>query len=104
MRRSFIRSVYRNASASTESARNTYLDGLADAAQAELDSGKQLTSASAGGVSSGWSSAAGSDPESRLELYEWARDYIAEATVAAAVALIPLSTSAVATDFSGVRG
>lgn len=104
VRRSFIRSVYRNAAAATEDSRNDYLDDLADAAQLDLQAGGQLQSSSAGGVSAGFDTSRGLRPADRLELYEWARDYIGEATVAEAIALIKPGTSAVATDFSGVRG
>ncbi len=82
-----MRSVYRNASASTEAARSVYLDSLSADPLAATARGTITTGVSAGGHN--WSGEASGGSSAPLELIEWARDYIAPATIAEALALIP---------------
>lgn len=84
----FLRKVYSAASAS-ESARNTYLDGLESTAMAQRHAGKLLTAASFGTSSSSYSSFVGWHPDQVLELCEWARDYISESNITLALADVP---------------
>ena len=84
----FLRKVY-SASAATEAARNTYLDGLETTALAARHSGKVLSSASFGSSNSSYQVFAGWQPDEVLELCEWARDYIALSTAALSVAEVP---------------
>lgn len=85
----FLRRVYAAASASTEAARNTYLDGLETTALSARASGKLLTASGFGTSSASYSMFEGWHPDETLELCEWARDYISESTAALAVADVP---------------
>ena len=99
---SFLRGVYRSASAQTEAARNTYLDGLDDAALKQLHTGRGLESASSTGSSSSYAYFDGWRPQDLLELSEWARDsYLAETSFAAAKALVAPPVRYVSTSFAG---
>lgn len=102
LRKEFLRRVYREAPAS-EAARNTFLDGLADTALSQVEAGVRRVGASGGGFSSSFAILNGWDPRDVLELIAWARGYLAESTVAAAVALVIGPIRAYGTDFSCVR-
>lgn len=101
-RREFLRRVYRKANESGTT-RDEFLDAIADKAHVELDGSKTLTGASGGGVSSNYLSFFSIwGPQDRLELVDWARDYIAEDDVADSLALVTGPIRFVGSDFSGV--
>lgn len=102
VRTAFLRKVYAAASAASEAARNTYLDGLESTALAARHAGKVLNAASFGSSSSSYSVFTGWKPDEVLELCEWARDYISESTAALAVASVPPAVKYLSTSFSGV--
>lgn len=101
-KREGLRKVYR-ASAASESARSTYLDGLADTALSALNAGKSLVSVSAGGTSTGYAVFNGWAPNDLIEFVDWARDNISESTIASALDEVPAKVTRFSTDFSGVR-
>jgi hypothetical protein len=98
----FLRRVYATATAASEAARNTYLDGLEATALTARASGKLLTASGFGTSSASYSMFVGWHPDVTLELCEWARDYISESTAALAVASVPPAVRYLSTSFSGV--
>lgn len=102
LKREGLRYVYRSASPQTEAGRSSYLDGLASTAMASAFAGRQMVGTSAGGHSVSYAGFSGWDPSVVLEFVDWARDYIAEADVDDAVALVPARAAFVSTDFSNV--
>jgi hypothetical protein len=103
LKREGLRRVYREASASTEAARNTYLDGLADAALAGFERGKTVLGTSAGGSSTSYSFFRDWSAADLIEFVDWARGNISESTTSEAIDAVPARCVRVSTDFSGVR-
>jgi len=85
--REFIRRVYREASANTEAARSAYLDGLAETAMSSFSKGRNLVGTSDKGTSATYAMFSAWSPTQIIDLVDFARDYIAEDTVAEALAL-----------------
>ena len=76
------------ADADTESSRSTYLDGLASVALTAKLGGKVLISSQAGGTSASYKPFDGWRADDTLQLIDWCRDVIGEASVEDAIALI----------------
>jgi len=94
MRREFIRKMFRAASANTEAARNTYLDGLADSALSKQLNGKNLTGSSDKGTSAQYAMFAQWSPAQITDIVDFLRDYTGYSTAALAVAAfdaVPMS-------------
>lgn len=102
VRVAFLRGVYRSAAAQTEASRKSYLDDLDDVCLRQLHTGRGLESASSTGSSSSFRYFDGWMPHSLLELSEWARANVSEATEDEAVALVPPPVRFLSTSFAGM--
>ncbi len=98
--REFIRKVYRAAAVANQT-NSEYLDGLADAALAAMNSGKGISSSSGNGISVSYEFFYGWRPEDLLDTISRARTPCGEATVDLALALVE-SIRHVSTDFQRI--
>ena len=101
-RREFLRSVYDEGA--DFAARKAILDRVRNAALKQKTAGKTLTAASGSGVSSQFEQLIGHDASGVIGLVDWARDFIAEATIELALALVPRRGVTLSrTSFAGLR-
>lgn len=98
----FLRKVYRGASADTEAARETYINGLADVALAAANSGKALSGSSGNGLAANYQFFNGWNPDDVLRCCAWARDFISKSTAALAVAEVKPRVTTYQTATTGV--
>ena len=84
-RTEFLRYVYANGGAN-EAARQAYISTWREAALDSLRDGGVISSASSNSNSTGFSVPFGWSPQQVMELAAWARDYVSESTITAALA------------------
>ena len=115
VKKRFLRYIYREAAdatradivsagvtADTAAARSAVIATETDSAIGDFTSGRALVGASANGKSTTYAQQAGLTAQHALELAEWAEDFIAEDTIADALALVPLPCRAFSIDFRKV--